>query len=86
MNQSIQFPDRETFDKEKSCVIFPALVNGIIIDCYISFNRLRQMFGQELTLEQLKEVFAAHRLDIEDMAEMLIENQADHDEGYIVLD
>ncbi|MGV8429226.1 DUF1488 family protein, partial [Pseudomonas aeruginosa] len=29
MNQAIQFPDREEWDAERQCIVFPALVNGM---------------------------------------------------------
>ena len=45
MNQAIQFPDREEWDAERQCIVFPALVNGMQLTCAIRGQTLQQRFG-----------------------------------------
>lgn len=45
MNQSIQFPDRETWLVEKKSVLFPIMINGMLFDCEITEQELITRFG-----------------------------------------
>jgi hypothetical protein len=86
MNQAIHFPERQEWRGDLSCLIFPALVNGIIINCRVPLPVLSARFGSELSIERLIESFIAERWDFEDAAEQLINQGAGDDSGYIVLD
>jgi hypothetical protein len=84
MNQAIQFPDREEWNVPMQAVCFPALVNGMQLNCAIKGEVLRQRFGAE-TSEQFLAVFLEHRWDLEEEAEQLIRQQREDDQGVVWL-
>ncbi|OCQ52179.1 hypothetical protein Ppb6_02587 [Photorhabdus australis subsp. thailandensis] len=47
MNQSILFPDREEWNEQEQIVIFPALVNGLLVQCVISAKDLLHRYGED---------------------------------------
>lgn len=81
MNQAIQFPDRETWNETEQAVTFPAMVNGFQLTCVISAAVLFQRFGEGEPLE----IFRAHRWDLEDLAQELIEEQQEDAQGWVWL-
>lgn len=84
MNQSIQFPDRERIDEHEQNIIFPVLIDGMLLNCKISFAALQKHFGSANTIEQLQTLFSTHRWDIEEQVEEIIKYQDYIDE--IILD
>lgn len=84
MNQSILFPDRELWDEERQCICFPALVGGFQLTCAISAISLRARFGGETPAQWLNS-FRQHRWDLEEEAELAIEEQREDDQGWIWL-
>lgn len=74
MNQSIQFPDREEWDEVRKAVCFPALSNGMQLQCAVSATELYRRFGDGPALD----LFREYRWDIEEEMESVI--AADHDD------
>lgn len=81
MNQSIHFPDRQTWDEERNAVCFPVLVNGMVFTCAISADELHQHFGSGPAIE----LFVSNRWDIEEDAERGILNDEIDDQGWFWL-
>ncbi|NIF24647.1 DUF1488 domain-containing protein [Candidatus Pantoea multigeneris] len=81
MNQSIQFPDREEWNSHQHAVCFPALVNGLILNCAISAAELQRRYGagEAVTL------FSLNRLDLEEEAEQAIHRDDVDDQGWVWL-
>jgi hypothetical protein len=67
---TVTFPDQEAF--ELGGVRFPALVDGVQVDCTISFEALQNSFAI-LTPDEALPMFRANRLEIETLAEAMIE-------------
>ncbi len=85
MNQSILFPDIQSWDEELSAVKFPAQQSGALIECVASLSYLSQ-FGEQVTnAEQALAVFNANRFEIEELAEQLIEDEEYNQLGMIEL-
>ncbi len=84
MNQAIQFPDREQWDEAQQAILFPALVNGMQIQCALSQSSLIARFGL-LNKEAWIAQFQQCRWDIEDEAESLIKDEAWDDTGIVWL-
>lgn len=68
MNQSIQFPDRESWLVENKVVLFPVMIDGMLFDCQISENELIERFGNGEGIL----LFKKNRWDIEDEFEELV--------------
>ncbi|GMM91050.1 DUF1488 domain-containing protein [Vibrio fortis] len=83
MNQSILFPDIQTWDAENQCVVFPAQQSGALIECTITLEELGKLAGREVTNEQAIEVFSELRFDLEELAEELIEEEEFNSSGQI---
>ena len=76
MNQAIQFPDREIINEPEKSIIFPVLIDGMLINCNISFSVLQHHFGYvNNDIEQIKILFSTHRWDIEEQVEDIIKHQ-----------
>lgn len=84
MNQAIQFPDRESWDAQRHCICFPALVNGMQLNCAITGETIAARFGGETPAEWLA-LFQEYRWDLEDEAEAAIKAQREDDHGWIWL-
>ncbi|MDC9590975.1 DUF1488 domain-containing protein [Xenorhabdus sp. XENO-10] len=69
MNQSIQFPDREDWDEIENKVIFPAMVNGFLVECMLSFDEIIERYGED---HHPLELFRLHRWDLEEEFETVI--------------
>ncbi|NVC96081.1 DUF1488 domain-containing protein [Vibrio natriegens] len=87
MNQSILFPDIQSWDDLSQSIHFPAQQSGALIGCYVTKQKLSKMSGLDIEDEQeAVEAFLALRFDLEEMAEELIEDEAFNEEGHIVID
>ncbi len=87
MNQSILFPDMQSWDEPSQSVRFPAQQSGALIECYVTKQKLVKMSGSDIKSEQQAlEAFVACRFDLEDIAEELIEDEAFNEEGHIVIE
>jgi hypothetical protein len=87
MNQSILFPDIQSWDESSQSIHFPAQQSGALIECYVTKQQLSKMIGLDIEDEQKAvEAFLALRFDLEEMAEELIEDEAFNEEGHIVID
>lgn len=87
MNQSILFPDIQSWDESSQSIHFPAQQSGALIECYVTKQKLSKMSGLDIEDEQeAVEAFLALRFDLEEMAEELIEDEAFNEEGHIVIE
>ncbi|MGR5237357.1 DUF1488 domain-containing protein [Vibrio alfacsensis] len=87
MNQSILFPDMQSWDETSQSVNFAAQQAGALIECYITKQKLEKLMGSVIKTEQAAiEAFVDYRFDIEEMAEELIEDEAFDEEGHIIID
>ncbi|QCR34863.1 DUF1488 domain-containing protein [Nissabacter sp. SGAir0207] len=84
MNQAIHFPDDERWDDVKQCVVFRALVGGVLLHCALPFESMRQRFGAN-TPEQCLALFRQHRWDLEEEAEVLIAQDREGEGGWFTL-
>ena len=78
------FPDRETWDEAHQCICFPALVEGFQVNCALSAESLAHRFGGDTPAAWIAS-FRQHRWDLEDEAELAINNQQEDDQGWIWL-
>ncbi|PHM62273.1 DUF1488 domain-containing protein [Xenorhabdus ishibashii] len=69
MNQSIQFPDREEWDEVENKVVFPAMVDGFLVECMISSDEIIERYGKD---HHPLDLFRQHRWDLEDEFETVI--------------
>ncbi|USD41200.1 DUF1488 domain-containing protein [Vibrio sp. SCSIO 43135] len=86
MNQSILFPDIQTWDAVKNVIVFPAQQSGALIECVVSKSYLENMVGSAIETEQQAiQVFQKLRFDLEEQAEELIEEEEFNLQGQIEL-
>ena len=71
MNQSIQFPDREEWVVMENKILFPVMVNGMLLDCQITEDELVKRFGNR---DSALILFQKNRWEIEEEFEELITN------------
>lgn len=84
MNQSILFPDLQSWQEEKQRIVFVAQQSGLNIDCFITLSRLSQLKGEKLEgEEQALQIFTEYRFDIEELAEQQIEDEDFNLDGHI---
>jgi len=84
MNQSILFPDIQSWDEDKQAIVFPAQQSGALIECTVSLEVLKQMSGQTVENEIAAiDVFNSLRFEIEELAEELIEEEEFDSSGFI---
>ncbi|WP_340611968.1 DUF1488 domain-containing protein [Xenorhabdus bharatensis] len=69
MNQAIQFPDREEWNEQENSVIFPAMVNGLLVQCLITADELTRRYGNDF---HPLELFHQYRWDLEEEFEEII--------------
>lgn len=86
MNQAIIFIDNEIFQSFPRGILFPAFVNGLQINCFISSKSLQQRFKCSEESEQLIAIFRQYRWQLEDEAEKLIKNDDYTENGDVILD
>ena len=65
MNQSIQFPDRESRDDDRECIVFPVMINGFLSDCRVSAQYLQSRYGTAPG-EDMLVLFRRNRWDLEE--------------------
>jgi len=86
MNQSILFPDIQTWDIENQAVIFPAQNQGSLIECLVTKSYLDQLNGCALKDElDIISLFLQYRFDLEEQAELLIEEEEFSPSGQIII-
>ncbi|MCG3730702.1 DUF1488 domain-containing protein [Vibrio cincinnatiensis] len=84
MNQSILFPDIQHWNEKLQVIEFPAQQGGALISCQISIQQLIQYSGKAINSpEQALAVFDTVRFDLEELAEVLIEEEAFNQHGNI---
>ena len=84
MNQSILFPDLQSWNEEKQVITFPAQQSGALIECYIPLAKLAQLAGGDIANgEEALQQFKILRFDIEELAEELIEDEMFNPNGQI---
>ncbi|MCG7564430.1 MULTISPECIES: DUF1488 domain-containing protein [Pseudoalteromonas] len=76
MNQQILINDDIHYDETRQCLIFTAMVSGMLVSCVIATS---------LTKQQALTHFKAHQFDYEMQAEQLIEEEAYSAQGEIEL-
>ncbi|AYO21366.1 DUF1488 domain-containing protein [Vibrio owensii] len=87
MNQSILFPDMQSWDEASQSVNFAAQQSGALIGCYVTKQKLEKLSGSLIETEQAAiKVFTDYRFDLEEIAEELIEDEAFDEEGHIIID
>ena len=86
MNQSILFPDIQTWNEELNAVTFPAQQSGALIECVASVSYLSQLSERTINgAQQALDVFEQNRFEIEEQAEQLIEDEEYNAQGMIEL-
>ncbi|WP_087023561.1 DUF1488 domain-containing protein [Thaumasiovibrio subtropicus] len=86
MNQSILFPDIQTYDAVNAGVIFPAQQSGALIECFVSTHWLVMTAGKPLSNEQeILAQFSDSRFDLEEIAEERIEDEDFDTDGRVVI-
>ncbi|WP_070970307.1 DUF1488 domain-containing protein [Vibrio sonorensis] len=76
MNQSILFPDIQTWDEDGKRVIFSAQQSGALIECLVSIDELSKLSGQAVKSgDEAIAIFKQYRFDIEELAEECIEDE-----------
>lgn len=86
MNQSILFPDVQSWDETTQQIRFPAQCQGALIECIVAVTVLEQLSGQQITGEETAvSIFSQYRFDCEELAEQLIEDEAYNALGQIDL-
>ncbi|EPF2958931.1 DUF1488 domain-containing protein [Vibrio alginolyticus] len=86
MNQSILFPDIQSWDEVSQSVNFSAQQSGALIECFVTKQKLEKLSGSQIETEQAAiKVFTDYRFDLEEMAEELIEDEAFNEEGHIII-
>ncbi|WJG21675.1 DUF1488 domain-containing protein [Vibrio furnissii] len=84
MNQSILFPDIQTWNEELQAVVFPAQQAGALIECVVSLVELSRLAAQPIDGEQQAlAIFQTLRFDLEEIAEALIEEEDYNQRGQI---
>ncbi|CCN73824.1 DUF1488 domain-containing protein [Vibrio nigripulchritudo] len=86
MNQSILFPDMQTWDEENQVIRFPAQQSGMLIECLVSLEMIQEISKEEIKEEQQAlSLFSQYRFEIEELAESLIEDEDYDSNGNIVV-
>jgi len=84
MNQSILFPDIQSWDEALQAVVFPAQQSGALIECVVPLTELSRLSGRVVEdSQQALDTFAELRFDLEESAEALIEDEAFNQYGQI---
>lgn len=84
MNQSILFPDLQTWDELNRTMTFPAQQSGALIECIVSQEELEKLSGQSISdAQQAQDLFAQYRFELEELAEQLIEDEEFNADGKV---
>ncbi|WP_047049368.1 DUF1488 domain-containing protein [Vibrio mexicanus] len=82
MNQSILFPDMQSWDEGKQAVMFPAQQSGALIECVVGVDKLAELVGHSVEgKEAALNAFEQCRFDLEELAEELIEDEMFNSNG-----
>ena len=82
MNQRIIFPDLQEWDAQYACVVFPAQIQGVNINCKVALSTLLRLASNSLPNNEVDiaskalALFDEYRFDIEEEIEMRIEREA----------
>ncbi len=79
MNQSILFPDTQSWDSQKQAVVFPVQVQGANLTCFIPLSVLTDEPSKFNNEADILSMFDSLRFELEDRVEELIET-LDYDE------
>lgn len=82
MNQAIHFPEREWWDETAQAICFTAQVNGFQMVCAIDGEGLLRRFA---ATEDALTCFRLNRWELEDDAELAINQQKEDAQGWIWL-
>ncbi|MFD2179123.1 DUF1488 domain-containing protein [Veronia pacifica] len=86
MNQSILFPDLQSYVQDKHAVSFPAQLSGALIPCFVAVTWLEAKSGRDLTeSDEILAAFQGLRFDLEDAAEQAIEDEMFNEQGEVWL-
>ncbi|MGI2261293.1 DUF1488 domain-containing protein [Shewanella sp. GXUN23E] len=86
MNQSVIFPDLQSWDATKQQMVFPVQVDGQTLFCVIGLAGLAKLSGvSDVTAENVLDVFSQCRFDVEDLAELKLVAEAFDAEGHVLL-
>ncbi len=86
MNQSIIFPELQSYNELEEHIEFSAQQNGALLYCIIGKDKLHQISQQQAQTEsELLAIFEQYRFDIEELAEQLIDNDQFSEDGKIYL-
>ncbi|MDW6091463.1 DUF1488 domain-containing protein [Vibrio rhizosphaerae] len=86
MNQSIIFPDVQSWNEDARHIVFPAQCQGALIECIVTVAVLEELSGQSITSqEDAIRFFSLYRFDLEELAEQLIDDEAYNALGQIDL-
>jgi len=84
MNQSILFPDIQSWQADRQQICFPAQQAGALIECVVSAEVLARLSATKVESEQQAlSVFEQLRFDLEELAEELIEEESFNSLGQI---
>ncbi|CAH0524239.1 DUF1488 family protein [Vibrio hippocampi] len=87
MNQAILFSPQASWNNEREMVEFHAQQSGMLIECFISINKLKQLSSEPVINEDSAVVvFESLRFDIEELAEELIEDEEFSQDGKVIID
>ena len=85
MNQSIQFPDQQTWHAALGIITFPALNMGQLLQCQISLAGLNRYGECDNSEASVLALFEQTRFDLEDLAEAKIVAEDFDQQGVINL-
>ena len=87
MPKSIVFPPTEPYWVfERDCLRFPALVDGVILNCLVSGEALLHHFGAKgLTADEARRAFNIHKPAIQEAAREKIESGEFNTRGEVLL-
>lgn len=83
MSASVRFSHSQALDAEQHFVVFSAFSHGRMIPCAISARALMERFGADEP--HLLDAFERHRGAIEKIAEALIEDHRESEDGAVVV-
>ncbi|MCL1039775.1 DUF1488 domain-containing protein [Shewanella corallii] len=86
MNQSVLFPDLQSWDADKQQMVFPVQVEGRTLFCVIGLEKLSAITGvAQVDADNVLDVFSQARFDIEDLAEQKLESEEFTPDGHVFL-
>ena len=86
MNQNVIFVDQETWNGERQAVLFMAQQGGALIPCWVTLTWLQ--YHSDIKLEDEAQIllcFSQYRFDLEDLAEVEIEDENFNELGEVII-